>query len=61
MIRPWPTTRYGPMKKAIVAKRKILKGEVLSFSHLWFKRTAEEAKIRQMDILSLIGCKTNSL
>lgn len=45
----------GPMKKAIVAKRKIMKGEKLSFENLWFKRTMEESLIKQNMFLQLIG------
>lgn len=48
----------GPMKKAIVAKKDISKGELLSLDNLWFKRTAEESTIKQNQLLQLIGCKT---
>lgn len=47
--------KTGPMKKAIVAKRDIKKGDKLSLDNLWFKRTAEESAIRQSQILQLIG------
>jgi len=45
----------GPMKKAIVAKSDIKKGEKLSFDNLWFKRTEEESPIKQHQFLQLIG------
>lgn len=49
--------RFGPMKKAIVAKRFIRKGEKLSFDNLWFKRTVEESLIKQNQFLQLIGLR----
>lgn len=45
----------GPMKKAIVAKSVIRKGEKLSLSNLCFKRTVEETMIKQRDLLGLVG------
>ncbi|MCD6472939.1 N-acetylneuraminate synthase family protein [Candidatus Aerophobetes bacterium] len=45
----------GPMKKAIVSKKFIKKGEKLSFDNLWFKRTEEESYIKQYQFLQLIG------
>lgn len=45
----------GPMKKAIVAKKDIKKGEKLSLDNLWFKRTVEESPIKQNLFLQLIG------
>ncbi|MGA1823490.1 MAG: N-acetylneuraminate synthase family protein [bacterium] len=45
----------GPMKKAIVAKRFIRKGEKLSLDNLWFKRTENESYIKQSQFLELIG------
>ena len=48
----------GPMKKAIVAKRDIKKGEQLSVDTLWFKRTGQESYIPQNRFLDLIGLKT---
>lgn len=47
----------GPMKKAIVARRDIKKGEKLSLENLWFKRTAEESTIQQKQFLQLLGSK----
>jgi len=47
----------GPMKKAIVARRPIAKGEVISRDMLWFKRTGIETPMRQVMIDSLIGRK----
>ena len=48
----------GPMKKAIVAKRNIKKGERLSLDTLWFKRTVEESPIKQNQFLQLIGLES---
>ena len=47
----------GPMKKAIVAKKGIKKGEKLSLDNLWFKRTVEESSIKQNQFLQLIGLR----
>jgi len=47
----------GPMKKAIVAKKDIEKGEKLSLDNLWFKRTVEESPIKQNQFLQLIGLR----
>ena len=47
----------GPMKKAIVAKKTIKKGEELTLENLWFKRTREESSIRQSELPKLIGLK----
>jgi N,N'-diacetyllegionaminate synthase len=47
----------GPMKKAIVAKRDIKKGEQLSLENLWFKRAPEESTIQQKQFLQLLGSK----
>ncbi len=46
----------GPMKKAIVAKKNIKKGEKLTLENLWFKRTPEESTIQQKQFLQLLGC-----
>jgi len=48
----------GPMKKAIVAKKDIKKGEKLSMDNLWFKRTVEESPIKQNQFLQLIGLES---
>lgn len=48
----------GPMKKAIVAKKFIKKGEKLSFDTLWFKRTVERSYIKQYQFLQLIGLES---
>jgi sialic acid synthase SpsE len=50
----------GPMKKAVVAKRKIKKGEKLSFDNLWFKRTVEEGYIKQLQFSQLIGLEAKA-
>jgi sialic acid synthase SpsE len=47
----------GPMKKAIVARRDIKKGEKLCQENLWFKRSAEESTIQQKQFLQLLGSK----
>jgi len=47
----------GPMKKAIVAKKDIKKGEKLSLDNLLFKRTVEESPIKQNQFLQLIGLR----
>jgi sialic acid synthase SpsE len=47
----------GPMKKAIVARRAIKKGETLSLDNLWFKRSPEESTIQQKQFLQLLGSK----
>jgi len=47
----------GPMKKAIIAKRDIRRGERLSLDNLWFKRTYEESTVKQNQFLQLVGCK----
>jgi len=49
----------GPMKKAIVAKNNIKKGEELSLENLWFKRTSDEAILKQKQLLELLGLKAN--
>ena len=50
----------GPMKKAIVAKKDIKKGEKLSLDNLWYKRTVEESPIKQNQFLQLIGLEATS-
>jgi sialic acid synthase SpsE len=45
----------GPMKKAIVARRNIEKGEKLSLDNLWFKRTRRASFVKQNQFLRLIG------
>ena len=47
----------GPMKKAVVAKKDIKKGEKLTLDNLWFKRTVEESPIKQNQFLQLIGLR----
>ncbi|MHA2225642.1 MAG: N-acetylneuraminate synthase family protein [Candidatus Hodarchaeales archaeon] len=49
----------GPMKKAIVAKKDILRGMKLSFDNLWFKRTQEESNIQQNQFLQMIGLEAS--
>lgn len=50
----------GPMKKALVAKRDIKKGEKLTLENLWFKRTPEESTIQQKQLLQLLGSKAKA-
>lgn len=45
----------GPTKKAIVARKRIGKGEKLSVDNLCFKRTEEQSSIRQNAFFGLIG------
>lgn len=49
--------KVGPMKKAIVAKRDIKKGEQITIEKLGFKRTPEESKIPQKQFLQLLKYK----
>ena len=56
-----PELKYGntgPMKKAIVAKTPIKKGDKLSIDNLIFKRTEEESPVKQNQFLNLLGLKT---
>ena len=39
------------------AKKRIKKGEQLSYDNLWFKRTIGESYIKQNEFLKLIGLK----
>ncbi len=45
----------GPMKKAIVARRDISRGQRIGLEDLWFKRTAEESTVRQAQLFQLVG------
>lgn len=45
----------GPMKKAIVARENISKGDELSLDNLWFKRTKEESNVKQNQLFQLVG------
>ncbi|WP_299259069.1 N-acetylneuraminate synthase family protein [uncultured Aquimarina sp.] len=49
----------GPMKKAIVAKTKIKKGEVISLENVSFKRTNESTYMLQSFFPRLIGLTVN--
>lgn len=56
-----PELKYGntgPMKKAIVARENITKGEMLTLDNLCFKRTEEETYIKQNQLMKLVGLKT---
>jgi sialic acid synthase SpsE len=52
------TASLGAMKKVIVAKHDIKKGEKLSPDNLWFKRTPEGSHIKQYQFQQLIGLET---
>jgi len=52
--------KVGPMKKAIVAKKDIKKGEKLAIEKLWFKRTPEGSKISQKQFLQLLKYKAKA-
>jgi sialic acid synthase SpsE len=57
-----PELKYGsigPMKKAIVTRSNIRKGEKLSLENLWFKRTREESPLEQRIFLQLIGLEAS--
>lgn len=47
----------GPMKKAIVGRKKINKGEVLTIDKIAYKRTETASPILQKDIVKLLGAK----
>ncbi|MEX2757590.1 MAG: N-acetylneuraminate synthase family protein [Candidatus Sigynarchaeota archaeon] len=49
----------GPMKKAIVARRNIKAGEILKEEDMWFKRTAEESFMSQLDIKKLVNLQAS--
>jgi len=49
----------GPMKKAIVARLPIKKGERLTTNNLWFKRTPQESTIPQKQFLQLLDSTAN--
>lgn len=45
----------GPMKKAIVPRRKIVKGEKIEAEDLAFKRTLESSSLRQLSFNTIVG------
>lgn len=49
--------RIGPMKKAVVARHDIEKGEKFSVANLWFKRTKYESLMRQTQFPNLLGTR----
>jgi N,N'-diacetyllegionaminate synthase len=51
----------GPMKKAIVAKKRLEEGTVISLQNISFKRTNESSSIRQNELYKVLGNKTNSI
>jgi sialic acid synthase SpsE len=48
----------GPMKKAIVARKKIPKNKIIALEDLAYKRTSESSYLSQKDIELLIGSKS---
>ncbi len=52
--------KIGPMKKAIVARRNINKGSIISLDDLWFKRTKEESAVSQSQLFRLVGAKAKA-
>ena len=48
----------GPMKKAIVARKNIPEGTILTIDDLAYKRTTESSYLSQQDLLHLVGSKT---
>lgn len=49
--------KIGPMKKAIVAREKIKKGQKIELKDLWYKRTEEEVDLKQNRIWEIVGKK----
>jgi len=47
----------GPMKKAIVARCPIMKGEKIKLDKIWFKRTDRESPVKQSQLPLLLGLK----
>ena len=51
----------GPMKKAIVAKKRLEEGTVISLQNIAFKRTNESSSVKQNELYKVLGNKTNSI
>ncbi len=49
----------GPMKKAIVARNKINKGEIISIDNIAFKRTNKSSSIKQIELAKILNNKAN--
>jgi len=49
----------GPMKKAIVAKKTILKGDTIKLDNIVFKRTNDSSSIKQNELYKVLGNKAN--
>lgn len=47
----------GPMKKALVARMDLVKGEILSFDKIAYKRTEQSSSLSQKDILKILNSK----
>lgn len=45
----------GPMKKALVAKKKIIKGEMITEENIAFKRTVDSSPLLQKDLNKILG------
>ncbi|MEN6349501.1 MAG: N-acetylneuraminate synthase family protein [Syntrophomonas sp.] len=50
----------GPMKKAIVARRNIKAGEILTLNNMWFKRTQDCSALKQYQFAELLGLKASA-
>lgn len=50
----------GPMKKALVARRAIKKGEIITKSEIAFKRTTVSSSLKQLSFNLVIGAKAMS-
>ena len=53
--------KVGPMKKAMVARKDISRGEKVTLGKVWFKRTAEVSMLRQSQFLGLLGLSASRL
>ncbi len=51
----------GPMKKAIVAKNDIAKGDEITLENIAFKRTNESSSIKQNELYKVLGNKTKTV
>lgn len=49
----------GPMKKAIVAKNEIKKGDLISLKNIAFKRTNNSSSIKQLELDKILNNKAN--
>lgn len=49
----------GPMKKAIVAREKIIRGEKITLENIAFKRTEISSSLLQKDVVKILGSEAN--